>query len=224
MARDYPGWFALHLGATGHAHLPAWQASQAIHAPRWAGQAQLKERYFGSTFRDILNTLVGGLFILLLVTAVLVGEVRQLLGKHEAPTVAVGNSNAGVGAPAATPEPVLAYEFAGAVTRDSCETVEEFVHDSNWLDVGDNDAVALLATRAMRCQDKEFWSRKDDALMACLRAERGAALGAHRLEDARRCPRLEPGPSIKERPLQSAPQTAQLAQLSCSTKYLLPEW
>ncbi|MDP9894856.1 hypothetical protein J2W32_003882 [Variovorax boronicumulans] len=188
MASDLPDWFALHLGVQGRAHLPAWQASQARLAPQWARQAGRKDRYFG-TRRKAVNTLVGGIFVLVLVTAVLLGVMNRLLGSHTPPaTAAAGNSHkVGAGAPPATPEPVLAYEFTGAVTRDSCEGAEEFVHESNWLQIEDNDAIALLATRAMRCQDKGLWSRKDDTLMACLRAERAAALGAGRPEDAKRC-------------------------------------
>ena len=198
MASDFPDWFALHLAPQGHAHLPAWQAVRARLAPRWARQAERKQRYFG-TRRKTVNTLLGGFFVLLLASAVFSGVMSRLLGNPAPPTVAAGNSNSntagkvGVGAPPATPEPVLAYEFTGAVTLDSCESAEEFVHESNWLQVGDSDAVALLATRAMRCQDKGLWSRKDDPLMTCLRAERAAALGAGRPEEAQRCLRPEAG-------------------------------
>jgi hypothetical protein len=73
------------------------------------------------------------------------------------------------------------------VTLDSRESAEEFAHESNWLQVGDSDAAALRATRATRRQDKGLWSRKDDTLMACLRAERAAASGAGRPEDAPHC-------------------------------------
>lgn len=189
MARDFPDWFALHLGAQGHAHLPAWQALHAKLAPRWARQIERKQRYFGTRGKT-LRTLLGGFFVMLLATAVLSGVMNRLLTDHAPPAAPAGNGKVGVGAPPATPEPVLAYEFTGAVTLDSCESAEEFVHESNWLQVDDDDAVALLATRAMRCQDKGLWSRKDDALMACLRAERAAALGAGRPEKAQACLRL----------------------------------
>ena len=197
MARDFPDWFALHLGKQGHAHLPAWQASQATPAPQAVRRSGRSERYFG-TWRKTASTLLGGFFVLMLVTGVLSGLMKQMLGNHApsaatTPNVAGGDASAKVGAggsPAA-PEPVLAYEFTGAITRDSCESAEEFVHESNWLEVDDGDAIALLATRAMRCQDKGLWSRKDDALLTCLRAERAAALGAGRPEDARRC--MTPG-------------------------------
>ena len=194
MARDFPDWFALHLDTQGHAHLPAWLALHDKLAPRWARQIERKQRYFGTRGKT-LRTLLGGFFVLLLATAVLSGVMNRLLANHAPTAVAAGNSNGkvGVGAPPATPEPVLAYEFTGAVTLDSCESAEEFVHESNWLQVGDSDAVALLATRAMRCQDKGLWSRKDDTLMACLRAERAAALGAGRPEEAQRCLRPEGG-------------------------------
>jgi hypothetical protein len=196
MARDVPDWFALHLDTQGHAHLPAWLALHDKLAPRWARQIERKQRYFGTRGKT-LRTLLGGFFVLLLATAVLSGVMNRLLANHAPTAVAAGNSNSngkvGVGAPPATPEPVLAYEFTGAVTPDSCESAEEFVHESNWLQVGDSDAVALLATRAMRCQDKGLWSRKDDTLMACLRAERAAALGAGRPEEAQRCLRPEGG-------------------------------
>ncbi|MGJ7544073.1 J domain-containing protein [Variovorax sp. LT1R16] len=190
MAGDFPDWFALHLAPQGHAHLPAWQAVHAKLAPRWARQAERKERHFG-TPRKTLNTVVGGLFVLVLATAVLSGVMNRLLGSHAPPAVAAAPGKTGIGAPPATPELVLAYEFTGPVTRDSCESAEEFVHESNWLQVDDSDAVALLATRAIRCQDKGLWSRKDDTLMACLRAERAAALGAGRPEEAQRCLKLD---------------------------------
>lgn len=186
MAGDFPDWFALHLGTQGHAHLKAWQAVQARLAPRWARQDERKERYFG-TRKKTVSTLIGGFFVLLLVTAVLSGVMNRMVGNHAAPAVVAAVSNDRLRAPAVTPDPVLAYEFTGAVTRDSCESAEEFVHESNWLEVDDSDAVALLATRAMRCQDKGLWSRKNDTLMTCLRAERAAALGAGRSEDALRC-------------------------------------
>ncbi|MBB1602281.1 J domain-containing protein [Variovorax sp. UMC13] len=190
LASDFPDWFALHLDAQGHAHLPAWQAVHAKLAPRWARQAERKARYFG-TRRKTASTVLGGLFVLMLATAVLSGVMNRLLGSHAPPAVAAAQGQTGIGAPPATPEAVLAYEFTGAVTRDSCESAEEFVHESNWLQVDDSDAVALLATRAIRCQDKGLWSRKDDTLMACLRAERAAALGAGRAEEARRCLKLD---------------------------------
>lgn len=190
MASDFPDWFALHLGAQGHAHRPAWQALHAKLAPRWARQAERKERYFG-TRRKTVNTLLGGFFVLLLATAVFSGVMNRLLGNATPPAVAAAQGKTGIGTPPATPEPVLAYEFTGAVTRDSCESAEEFVHASNWLQVDDGDAVALLATRAMRCQDKGLWPRKDDTLMACLRAERAAALAAGRPEQTQRCLQLD---------------------------------
>ena len=181
MARDFPDWFALHLAAQGHAHLPAWLALHARLASRWAGQIERQQRYFGTRGKTV-RTLLGGFFVLLLAAAVLSGVMSRMTGGPAPAVVAVPTS-----ALSATPEAVLAYEITGAVTRDSCESTEEFVHESNWLQVGDSDAVALLATRAMRCQDKGLWSRKDDALMACLRAERAAALAAGRVEDAPRC-------------------------------------
>jgi len=193
MARDFPDWFALHLGKQGHAHLPAWQASLATLAPQAVRRSTRSERYFG-TWRKTASTLLGGFFVLMLVTGVLSGLMKQMLGNHASsaattPNVAGGDASAKVGAGGsqAASEPVLAYEFTGAITRDSCESTEEFVHESNWLEVDDGDAIALLATRAMRCQDKGMWARKDDALLTCLRAERAAALGAGRSEDARRC-------------------------------------
>ncbi len=189
MAGDFPDWFALHLGKQGHAHLQAWQAVNAKLAPQWARQVERKERYFG-TRKKTVSTLVGAFFVLLLVTAVLSGVMSRMLANHAPPAVAAATGKPGkpgVGAPAAAPEPVLAYEFTGAVTRDSCESTEEFVHESNWLEIDDSDAVALLATRAMRCQDKGLWSRKADTLMTCLRAERAAALGAGRPENLPRC-------------------------------------
>jgi len=188
MGRDFPEWFVLHLAKTGHAHRPRWQASLKQLAPGWTRQAERKERLFGNP-RKTINTLLGGFFALLVVTAMLAGIANRVL-KSAAPPAAVAGSNdkdtSGAGATAGA-EPVLAYEFTGAVTRDSCESAEEFVHASNWLETDDADAMALLATRAIRCQEKGWWTRKDDALMACLRAERSAALGAGRAENASRC-------------------------------------
>lgn len=194
MARDFPDWFTLHLGTQGHAHLPAWLALHAKLAPRWARHADRNQRYFGTRGKTV-STLLGGFFVLLLVTAVVSGLTARMVGSPAPRAVGLGDTNTKVaaGAPPAAPEAVLAYEFTGAVTAESCESAEEFVHESNWLQVGDIDAVALLATRAMRCQDKGLWSRKDDTLMTCLRAERAAALNAGRPEDAPRCLRSKAG-------------------------------
>jgi len=178
------GGFLLQLLAA--AMPPAWQTKLA---PLWARDAERKQRRV-SALRRAMNLLVG-LFVLLGIAIALSGVTDRLRGIH-APSAAANSSKPGIGTPSTAPEPVLAYEFTGAVTHDSCEGAEEFVHESNWLQVGDGDAVALLATRAMRCQDKGLWLRKDDTLMACLRAERAAALGASRAEDARQCLRLEP--------------------------------
>lgn len=187
MAGDFPDWFALHLDPQGQAHLRAWQTVQAKLAPRWARQAERKERYFG-TRNKTLVTLLGGFLVLLVVTSMLSGVINVMLADSASPAAAAsqGTGKAGVGAPA-TSEPVLAYELTGALTRDSCESAEEFVHESNWLEIDDSDAAALLATRAMRCQDKGLWSRKDDPIMACLRTERATALGAGRPEAPSRC-------------------------------------
>ncbi|MES2530267.1 MAG: hypothetical protein V4636_04475, partial [Pseudomonadota bacterium] len=184
MSRDFPDWFALHLDPQGHAHLQRWQAVQAELAPQSVHPVERKGRSFGT-----LKKLIGGFFVLMLVTTVLSGVMKLVLPSDAPPGVMAASDpdKAGVGAPAAASEPVLAYEFTGALTRDSCESAEEFVHESNWLEVDDSDAVALLATRAMRCQDKGLWSRKDDPLMACLRAERATALGAGRPENPLRC-------------------------------------
>jgi hypothetical protein len=184
MAVDFPDWFALHLGPQGHAHLPEWQAVQVKLARRGTRQVERKERYFG-TRNKTLVTLLGSIFVLLVFTAMLSGVISSIVADPAPLAVAAskGTNQAGL----ATPEPVLAYEFTGALTRDSCESTEEFVRASNWLEVDDSDAVALLATRAMRCQDKGLWSRKDDPLMACLRAERATALGAGRPENSLRC-------------------------------------
>ena len=184
MAHDVPDWFMLHLSKPGHVHLPQWQASLKQLGPRWTRQAERKERFFG-TRRKTFNTLLGGFVALLLVTAMLAGVVYRLSG-DATPAAAVASDTPAAGM-VADADPVLAYEFTGAVTRDSCESAEEFVHASNWLETDDADAIALLATRAVRCQDKGLWSRKDDPLMACLRAERSAALGAGRAENARLC-------------------------------------
>ena len=186
MARDFPDWFALHLGTQGHAHLPAWQAVQTEVASRSARQSDRKERYFG-TRNKTLVTLLGGVFVLLVFTAVLSGVIHRIVSDSAPPAAASTDSDKAGDAPAATSDPVLAYEFTGALTRDSCENAEEFVHESNWLEVDDSDAMALLATRAMRCQDKGLWSRKDDTLMACLRVERAKALDAGRPENPLHC-------------------------------------
>lgn len=97
--------------------------------------------------------------------------------------------SANAGSPAQAESPTLAFEFTGPIDRDSCETAHQFVHESNWLSIDDVDAIALLATRAMQCQDKTLWPQAVDPLMACLRTERAAALVAGRAENSVRCDR-----------------------------------
>lgn len=205
MAVDHPDWFALHLDRQGHAHWAAWKALQSARASQGESPPEGAAPQLGANGKSgtsgangmrgkWVNVLVGGFFMLLLLTAVISGVTKRLIGDRAPPMATAGESaNADASASSATAEPVLAYEFTGAVTRDSCASTEEFVHASNWLQVDDDDAVALLATRAMRCQDKGFWSRQSDTLMACLRTERSTALGAGRPEDARRCTAPAPG-------------------------------
>ena len=180
MQADFPEWLALRLRA---ARCEQWhQASIALaaRAPRRAGW---KKRYFGSLARGIATFAVLS-FFLSFALQIATFAVRELSDRPPAAARPAGGQP--TSKPAAA-EPVLAYELTGAITAESCGTAHEFVHESNWLAVDDADAVALLATRAMRCQDKDLWPQKDDALMKCLRTERAAALSAGRVEQAANC-------------------------------------
>ena len=63
-----------------------------------------------------MNTLLGGFFVLLLASALFSGVMSRLTRNSVPPAVAAstdnsGNGTVGVGAPPATPEAVLAYEY-----------------------------------------------------------------------------------------------------------------
>ena len=180
MRADFPEWLALRLSA---ARCQQWHQASVALAARGPRRAGWKKRYFGSLPRGIASVVVLS-FFLSFALQILTIVVRELSDRPPA----AARPAAGQSAPApAAAAPVLAYELTGAITAESCSTAHEFVHESNWLEVDDADAVALLATRAMRCQDKALWPQKDDALMTCLRSERAAALAAGRVEQGARC-------------------------------------
>lgn len=176
---QFPEWLALRLSAARRA---TWRDAHAALAARGNRWARWRMRYFGSLSRGIATFAVLS-FVVPFVLQMLTLVVREVSGSPPA----VAQHAAGKPSTPPASAPVLAYEITGAVTADSCSTAHEFVHESNWLEVDDADAVALLATRAMRCQDKDLWPQKPDALLACLRSERSAALAAGRAEQGARC-------------------------------------
>jgi len=174
----FPSWAELVLPA---GRVGIWRQAYDNLSEGWLRAARLRQRY-PRNFSQFVATLI----LLIIVGSIVYGMLKpsRVNTPGNAPT---SQANAGAGKPPAVEAPVLAYEIMGPVTKDSCETTHEFVHQSNWLEVNDPDAVALLSTRAMLCQDRKLWPQASDPLMDCLRTERGAAFTAGRLESPGAC-------------------------------------
>ena len=174
----FPGWAELVLPA---GRVDIWREAYDNLSDGWLRAARLRKRY-PRNFSQFVATLI----LLIVVGSIVYGMLKpsRVNTPGNAPT---SQTNAGAGKPPAVEAPVLAYEIMGPVTKDSCETTHEFVHQSNWLEVDDPDAIALLSTRAMLCQDRKLWPQARDPLIDCLRAERGAAFTAGRQEAPGAC-------------------------------------
>jgi|GEM_PF-1878368 len=169
LQQQFPEWLALRLSPE---HLERWEHAYASLPPGWLRRRKWQAKLIGSSSR-----VIGMLLLASLVLGLAVPMVKTLLksGNTTSDTTSASQAPRSSSAQEAT-EPVLAYEMTGPVTRDSCETTHEFVHESNWLEVDDPDAIGLLATRMMLCQDRNLWPQKDDPLAQCLRGARLSAL------------------------------------------------
>jgi len=165
---DYPDWLALRL-APGRIAL--WETAQGGLSPHWHRLARV------AAFLDPrgMTTLrfVGLMFAAAMIIAFVQGWNRQVA------------DNALVDV--ASDAPVLAYEMTGPNGPETCETVESFAAESNWLSVDDDLARALLVTRILDCRAHGWWTARHAGLADCLRAERLAALQTDRPEDFARC-------------------------------------
>lgn len=172
----FPEWAELNL-PEGRAD--AWTRAFDALPAGWLRAARTRQR-----FHPYASRIAACVALAIIVGSLLYGMIKPMVLDYlRAQATVAEQGRAAVGKPpAGLEEPVLAYEFTGAVTQDSCETAHEFVHESNWLEIDDADAIALLSTRAMLCQDRKLWPQAVDPLMDCLRAERGAALTAGRTE------------------------------------------
>jgi hypothetical protein len=195
----FPDWLSLQLPP---GRLGAWKEAHAALTPGWLRWTRLRKRYAGS-----LPRIFGSLMLLSIVLSVGQALINGAMSKSDAPAAAstpqvVDLKHLPEGADEAGQEPTLAYEFMGAVTQDSCEQAHEFIHESNWLEVGDTDAKSLLITRSLLCQQKKLWPQKTDSMMDCLRLSRIAALSAQTVEDPRDCAKLmtTPKPQASPRP------------------------
>jgi len=184
--RGFPEWAELSLPA---GRVAAWQAVHEQLPEGWKRAAGVRRRHpnllrIASTVLlvIILGTLIRSMMLPPSVDGLNASEQKQRREADAKAQAAAGQATA----PRKT-EPVLAFEITGPVTIDSCEAAHEFVHESNWLDVGDADAVTLLSTRALLCRQRQFWPQADDPVLDCLRAERIAALSANRPDAPGHC-------------------------------------
>jgi hypothetical protein len=181
-----PEWLALRLP---EGRVRAWQETHAGMSKLRLRMAALKQRFAGNRSK-LRRTLVVAVVLILMLQGFVQSAINGTLfdSGTSSPSAQVDAGKVPETSDAETPTgPVLAYEFTGAVTKDSCETAHEFVHESNWLDQDDVSANALLTTRVLLCQDQNLWPQASDPLTACLRAERLAALSAGRAEDNKHC-------------------------------------
>lgn len=171
---QFPEWFALRVTSS---RLHAWRKIHAAILPGQLRKERLKTRYFGNWSRFAATVLGLTLCLALakpLLTALFFPKPAPLVQEQSAQT-------------SATPEPVLTFEFTGAVTRDSCDDAHEFAHQSNWLEIDDGDANALFTTRLLLCQQDGLWKQANDPLLACLKKERVSALIEGRPEAVKVC-------------------------------------
>lgn len=171
LQQQFPEWLALRLSPE---HMQRWEHAYASLSAGWLARRKWRAKLIGSSSRVITTLLLASLVLGLVIPMV---KTALKSGSNPSQTTPASQPSQSPAA-AQTAEPVLAYEITGPVTRDSCETTHEFVHESNWLEVDDPDAIGLLATRMMLCQDRSLWPQKDDPLAQCLRQARLSALSA----------------------------------------------
>ena len=179
---NFPEWLVLRLPA---GRLRQWQEVYAGLSKTWLRLARIRHYYLGDRRKTPGRVLVAVLLMLMLQ-----GFVRTIINSTMSSPKSSATPHSQVAVPSPTmppPEPVLAYEFTGAVTEDSCESAHEFIHESNWLEIDDISAISLLTTRALLCQELKRWPQADDPMLACLRDERIAALTARRPENPKHC-------------------------------------
>lgn len=167
----FPEWFALRVTSS---RLQAWRKIHAAILPGQLRKERLKTRYFGNWSR-FAATVLGLMLCLALANPLL----TALFIPTPAPVPQEQASD--------THEPVLSFEFTGAVTQDSCDDAHEFAHNSNWLEIDDSDANALFTTRLLLCQQDGLWKQANDPLLACLKKERISALTEGRPEAVKVC-------------------------------------
>lgn len=179
--QQFPDWLALQLPADS---LDRWEQAHANISAGWLRIKKWKNKFAGSTSR-VLGTLMLISFLFALGVPLIKSAVRGFTTDTD--TTAQQQAAASKPGAPAVPEPVLAYEFTGAITKDSCDDAHEFIHESNWLEVDDRDASGLLTTRVFLCQDKGLWPEKDDPLVQCLRRARLSALSGATPETLSTC-------------------------------------
>lgn len=183
----FPDWLSLGLPA---GRVLAWQQVYAALSPAWLRMARVRHYYLGDR-RKMPGRIIVAVLLLLIAQGFARSFFNGGLFSSDPPPASAQTRAATPGAPVTPgPEPVLAYEFTGAVTQDSCDTAHEFIHESNWLEINDPAAIALLTTRVLLCRQFKQWPQADDPLLACLRDERLAALTDARAEDPPRCAAL----------------------------------
>lgn len=180
LQQQFPEWLALRLTPE---QMQRWEHAYESLSPGWLSRRKWRAKLIGSSSRAITTFLLVS-FVLGLVVPMVKTALKS--GSTTSESTPASQSSRSPAAQEAA-EPVLAYEITGPVTRDSCETTHEFVHESNWLEVDDPDAIGLLATRMMLCQDRNLWPQKDDPLAQCLRRARLAALSAATPEQLATC-------------------------------------
>jgi hypothetical protein len=182
--RGFPEWSELNLPAGRAA---AWQAVYDQLSEGWIRAATMRQRY--PSLLRIASTVL--LVIILGVTIRSMMLPPSIEGLNAAQQKerrdAADKSRAAAGQTLPPDGPVLAFEITGPITLDSCYSTHEFIHESNWLDVGDADAVTLLSSRAMLCRQRQYWPQADDPVLDCLRTERIAALSANRPDAPGHC-------------------------------------
>jgi hypothetical protein len=182
--RGFPEWSELSL-PTGR--VAAWQAVYGQLSEGWIRAASTRQRYpyllrIAST---VLLVIILGVTIRSMMLPPSIEGLNAAQQKERRD--AADKARAAAGQTLPPDGPVLAFEITGPITLDSCYSTHEFIHESNWLDVGDADAVTLLASRAMLCRQRQYWPQADDPVLDCLRTERIAALSANRPDAPGHC-------------------------------------
>jgi len=171
LAEEYPDLLLLRLPPS---RLDAWLTGRAELSSRWYRLERV------AAFLDPRRMTTRRFVALMLVAGLISAFVQGWNRKYEA----AAPVETEVAQPA---DPALAYEVNGPNTAETCEAVENFAAESNWLSVDDDLARALLVTRILDCRARGWWRPANSWLADCLRAERLAALQAGRAEDFARC-------------------------------------